>query len=222
MADNDLCQHHETSDNVGATPVQRDNGKPPKGGAPRGNRNAVKHGGRSSDPAMCVGAWGPRHYHAMRMTLRFRRWLIAEVEAAFGLVGPMAAVWIDAACQADMAIRVIRKNLATAKPGELTAKDEADLVGRIMNYSTVKQRAIGKLRLQTDQPRDPWSAVDEILSQEPREADGDDSGDDDSEDGPDGECTGDEEQGDGAADSETTDPWEECDREIERLREAEE
>ena len=173
-----------------------------KGGAPKGNQNAVKHGGRSSDPAMCLGFWGPKHYHSMRMVLRFRRWLLAEVEAVYGKVGPMAAVWIDQACQADMAVRVIRKSLATAKPGELTAKDEADMVGRIINYATVKQRAIGKLRLQTDRPRDPWSEVDEILSQEPQEAAGEADGADDSGDGQDVEGPSGDDVGDQAGDEE--------------------
>ena len=193
-----------------------------RGGAPAGNQNAVKHGGRSSDPAMCLGFWGPKHYHSMRMVLRFRRWLLAEVEAVYGKVGPMAAVWIDQACQADMAVRVIRKNLATAKPGELTAKDEADMVGRIINYATVKQRAIGKLRLQTDRPRDPWSEVDEILSQEPQEAAGEADGADDAEPASEGDRPGDGDvegqAGDGEGDDENADVWREVDEEIDRQR----
>ena len=145
-----------------------------RGGAPRGNTNARVHGGRSGTPGLCLGSWGARHTHAMREALKFRRWLLAQCEQTHGQVGPMDTVWIDVASQADMSVRVLKRLIANAKPGELSAKDEADLVGRIMNYSGIKQRAIGKLRLQADKPTSAW---DEIDAMGVESLQGDDTGD---------------------------------------------
>ena len=173
-----------------------------KGGAPRNNVNAAVHGGRSANPALCLGSWGTRHQHALRQALAYRRSLVAQCEKVYGGVGPTHAEWIQLAVQADMSVRVLKKMLANAKPGELSAKDESALLAQLMNYSTTRQRAVAKLRLQTDRPRDPWSEVDEILSQEPQEAAGEPSDADDSGDGQDVEGPSGDDVGDQAGDEE--------------------
>ena len=132
-----------------------------RGGAPRGNRNNLIHGGRSGNPQLTVGFWGKRHLHSVRQTCAYRRELISQCERAHGGVGPMHAEWIQLAVQSDMATRVLRKTLATAKAGELTGKDEAAILGQIMNYSITRQRAVGKLALQADdRPTSEWDEID--------------------------------------------------------------
>lgn len=183
----------------------------PKGGAPEGNVNARVHGGRSSQPELVVGCWGSRHQHAVRGTLAFRRWLMAQCVAAHGRVGPSHAGNIQRATTANMAQRVIRSILARAKPGELSAGEEADLVGRVMHYSAEEQRAVNKLDLDTE-PRNEWDELDRQQAmedvQEAAESDPDEDGQDDAlagETSPDGTAI------DEAVDGDIRAEWDELD-----------
>ena len=195
-----------------------------KGGAPRNNVNAAVHGGRSANPALCLGSWGTRHQHALRQALAYRRSLVAQCEKVYGGVGPTHAEWIQLAVQADMSVRVLKKMLANAKPGELSAKDESALLAQLMNYSTTRQRAVAKLRLQTDRPVSPWDAIDAELQaeadQDALEAAGDDFDGDGVEHDQDAERPGAGAVGDEAGDSDSADLWREVDAEIGREREA--
>ena len=195
----------------------------PRGGAPVGNTNRAVHGGRSANPALCLGSWGTRHQHAQRQALAYRRWLITQCEKVYGNVGPTHSEWIQLAVQADMTCRLLRKMLANS--AGLGPKDEAAILAQLMNYSTTRQRAVAKLRLQTDRPVSPWDAVDAVLAAEadggPQEADGDDPDGDGVEHGQAGDRPSSEEQGDDAADSDSDDLWREVDRELGRRRETE-
>ena len=123
----------------------------------------------------------------------------------------MHTVWIDVASQADMSVRVLKRLIANAKPGELSAKDEADLVGRIMNYSGIKQRAIGKLRLQADKPASEWDEMDKLIAEEEATQgfqgdDTDDPGNDGMNDGTEGETPLDGTDGDEEGNGDTPPP----------------
>ena len=130
-----------------------------KGGAPKGNRNNLVHGGRSGNPALVVGFWGANNRHAVRGTLAFRRWLWGQVEQAHKTVGPGHVGNIQRATTANMAQRVLRGILARAKPDELSATAEADLVARIMHYSSEEMRAVSKLNLDA-KPASEWAEID--------------------------------------------------------------
>ena len=190
----------------------------PLGGPPVANTNSTKHGGRSRRPGLALGDWGSRFASLRAQVLRYRRRLVRAYEEAHGAMTTRGEELIMSAARSEMASRVCQRLLSTGGD-KLSVSEQASLIKQITTYANERERAVRKLRLADDRPTDPWSEVDEILSQEPQDVAGEDFDADGSEDGPGDEGPGDGAVGDGAGDSETDDLWRECDRELARQRE---
>ena len=218
MPNNDLCQHPETYDNAGATPVQRDNGKPPRGGAPRGNLHNFRFGHRSARRAVPLNRLG-KEYAAIDVALRhFRRALEQAVVEARGEVSLIDGMLISTAIRHEAVAETV---YATIRRGK--APDVPQALRLASDSSIRRDAAIRKLELTAGQP-DGWSEVDAILAAE-READqshhddaGEDFDGDDMDDGSDSESLSDEASEDDAADPEVARQWEEVDEAIRQGR----
>ena len=222
MPNNDLCQHPETYDNAGATPVQRDNGKPPRGGAPRGNLHNFRFGHRSARRAVPLNRLG-KEYAAIDVALRhFRRALEQAVVEARGEVSLIDGMLISTAIRHEAVAETV---YATIRRGK--APDVPQALRLASDSSIRRDAAIRKLELTAGQP-DGWSEVDAILAAEreadggPQEADGEADGAEDMEDGQEGDRTGDGDQGGQVANSDSDDMWRSVDEELARQREEEE
>ena len=189
----------------------------PLGGPPIANTNSTKHGGRSRRPGLALGDWGSRFASLRAQVLRYRRRLVRAYEEAHGAMTTRGEELIMSAARSEMASRVCQRLLSTGGD-KLSVSEQASLIKQITTYANERERAVRKLRLADDRPTDPWSEVDEILSQEPQEAAGEADGADDMEhDQGDEGPSGDDVEGQ-AADSESDDLWSEVDAELDRQR----
>ena len=216
MADNDLCQHPETSDNAGATPVQRDNGKPPRGGAPAGNLHNFRHGARSKRRILPLSSLGSAYANVGQYVYRLRKALEAEVMRVHGRLAVGHEDMISVACRHETVAQIAYRRIALGESTDPLAD------AKTAAHATLQRSiAVRKLKLGDDKPPDPWQAVDEVLALEAVQ--GVDDGADasgDSEPGPAGERTGGDEQGDDAGDPDSRDLWSAVDEEIDRHRES--
>ena len=222
MADNDLCQHHETSDNVGATLVQRDNGKPSKGGAPVGNRNALRIGHRSRRP-LPINQLGPEYVAIGQAARVFRKRIESEVTKLHGGVSLAAGAEINLCVRHEIVAQAcylaVRQGRSANVPQDLRLA---------VDSSTKRNAVLRRLGIISTEPRNEWDQVDELLAQEvagdqdDQEAAGEADGADDSEPASEGDRTAGDDAGDQAGDTDgddSSDLWATVDEAIDRQRE---
>lgn len=134
--------------------------EPNKGGAPKGNLNALKTGARSKQLAklerygMILGRLSKDHEKLYRYVSQYRRRLEAEVRRAYGSVTSEQAHLIDAATKQQMlglfAAATIRKSKV------LTYKDELQLIKAQADAALRRNVQVAKLKL-SQSPNADWA-----------------------------------------------------------------
>ena len=195
----------------------------PRGGAPRNNCNAMRHGARSKRRELPVAYLGRRHASAGHDVSRLRTRLERLVRDRLGDVPLVTQATIQTITRLEASCRLAEQSIR--EHPDMGPADLRSLRESIVRWSLQRDRLLRELLGTQETPASEWDAVDEILSRE-REAgqgdDGSDPGTDGSVDGQEGERTGDEASGDQAADPESGDLWATVDEELARSREAEE
>ena len=218
MSENDLRQLPETSGNDGATLGPPPDGKSPRGGAPAGNTNALRHGARSKRRILPLSSLGSAYANVGQYVYRLRKSLEAEVVKVHGHLAVGHEDMISVACRHETVAQIAYRRIAL---GEST--DPLTDAKTAAHATLQRSIAVRKLKLGDDKPPDPWRGVDELLAMEAVQ--GDDDGADASDDmteGPDVERPGGASVGDGASDTEgddSSDLWATVDEAIDRQRE---
>ena len=195
-------------------------GGPPKGGAPRNNRNALRIGHRSRRP-LPINQLGPEYVAIGQAARVFRKRIESEVTKLHGGISLAAEAEINLAVRheivAEACYLAVRRGRSVNVPQDLRLA---------VDSSTKRNAALRRLGIISAEPPNEWDRIDELLAEEVagdqdvQEPAGSDFDADDAEHDPDGEGPSDEAPGDQAADSDSDDLWREVDRELDRRREA--
>ena len=190
----------------------------PRGGAPVGNVNALRHGARSKRRILPLSSLGSAYANVGQYVYRLRKSLEAEVMRVHGRLAVGHEDMISVACRHETVAQIAYRRIALGESTDPLAD------AKTAAHATLQRSiAVRKLKLGDDKPPDPWQAVDEVLAQEAvQEADGGADTSDDAEHDPEGDRPrdGDVEgqAGDGEGDDENADVWREVDEEIDRQR----
>ena len=193
----------------------------PRGGAPAGNRNALRTGHRSRRP-LPINQLGPEYVAIGQAARVFRKRIESEVTKLHGGISLAAEAEINLAVRheivAEACYLAVRRGRSANVPQDLRLA---------VDSSTKRNAVLRRLGIITAEPRSEWDRVDELLAQEVagdqdiQDVAGEDFDAGGSEHDQGDEGPSDEAVGDGAGDSDSNDLWEAVDRELGRRRETE-
>ena len=130
----------------------------PGSGAPKGNLNSLKHGGRSQCMRLVIGNTHKKLNRQKANALAYRRGLERLVEDAKGEINTLDAHLINECCVSEFHASLCRYALAnkleTMSVAELLKCGEG-----VMRAATTRNKAIERLDLDAP-PQDPWQALD--------------------------------------------------------------
>jgi hypothetical protein len=150
---------------------------PPIPGAPRGNTNALKHGGRTrgKEPdrnGLIIGKFGEKHAWALKRVQLFRRKLEARCRKVHGGIDFEQNEIINRAALHEMTIRICQKWIEEHSKKNLgplgsTPTELLNFLKTLERASKLRHECIRKLRLKSaggesaekSEDVDPWAAA---------------------------------------------------------------
>jgi hypothetical protein len=149
----------------------------PTPGAPRGNTNAVKHGGRArgKEPdrnGLIIGKFGTKHTWALRRVQLFRRKLEARCKKVYGSIDFEQMEIINRAALHEMTIRICQKWIEEHSKKDLgplnaTPTELLNFLKTLERSAKLRHECIRKLKLKSaggevaekSEDVDPWAAA---------------------------------------------------------------
>jgi hypothetical protein len=162
------------------SPAENSSPAPITPGAPRGNTNAMKHGGRARQPrgkepdrnGLIIGKFGEKHTWALRRVQLFRRKLEARCRKVHGSIDFEQMEIINRAALHEMTIRICQKWIEEHSKKNLgplgsTPTELLNFLKTLERSAKLRHECIRKLRLKSaggesaekSEDVDPWAAA---------------------------------------------------------------
>lgn len=135
-----------------------------RGGAPLGNRNALRTGRRSDRHGLVLGSLGKRYEGIYRDVKAFRRTLEAQVPVAQGADNLRRIGLISEACRWELVSRIAQRLIADHP--DLAPDQVLVHLNAITNATRNRNAAINRLLGDSPSPTDPWAAFDAMRAQQ--------------------------------------------------------